>query len=446
MKRVLIGLLLLGLSSELGAQQVPARLSLEDALRIARANNPAVKRATNELDVASAEERRALAAFLPSLNASVLFDGLKSRTLTGRGNFDEPIERPDFIEITSSAANQGVNLQMTLFDGGQTWRRLRASRSNTRAVDARVERAVQQLEADVTRRYYEAVRARQRIELEERLLASRRDQLEVTERQLRVVASGPVDVLGAQVDLAIQEQAVAQARGDAAKQMLLLAEALGIDGELAAELVDSLPPIFDPSDLDVEALVAAALESSPRIREAEAALAAARHSASAARAARFPMITASAGYGRSINRPDYDALFEFDPPNRSLRFSLNAQIPLFTRFQTTASIVQADVTRANAEETLRAERIAVEREVRSALIDLENAYRSVQLADRSAELSAARLEMAREQYRAGARNFTEIQAVADQAARAEREAMERRFAFVSALIDLELRVGRRVRP
>lgn len=446
MKRLLIGLFVLGLASELGAQQVPARLSLEDALRIARVNNPAVRRAANDVDVASAEERRAFAAFLPNLNASLNFSGSKSRSLTGRGNFDEPIERPDFIEFTSSSASQGISLQMTLFDGGQTWQRLRSSRSNARAVTARVDREMLQLEADVTRRYFEAVRAQQRIRLEERLLASRRDQLEVTERQLRVVASGPVDVLGAQVDLATQEQAVAQARGDAAKQMLLLAEAMGIEGELDAELVDALPPIFEPSVLDAEALVALALEASPRIRELEASLAAARQSASAARASRLPSISATTSFGRSISRSELDAFFEMNPPNRGLSFSIGASVPLFSRYQTTAAIVQADVARANAEENLRAGRIAVEREIRSALIDLENAYRSVQLADRSAELSAARLEMAREQYRAGARNFTEIQAVADQAARAEREAVERRFAFVSALIDLELRVGRRVRP
>lgn len=51
------------------AQEVPARLTLEDALRIAQQRNPAYRQALNDVDVAAAEERAGWGEFLPTFDA-----------------------------------------------------------------------------------------------------------------------------------------------------------------------------------------------------------------------------------------------------------------------------------------------------------------------------------------------------------------------------------------
>src|SRR5690606_19122408 len=131
-------------------------------------------------------------------------------------------------------------------------------------------------------RYYLALRARRRIALEEQLLASARERLEMTEEQLRVVGTHPEDVLGAQVDVAQQELALQQARGDARKADLDLRQAMGVEEDVAFELVSDLPALFDPASLDEELLVARAIEAAPGVLAAEADASAAEHRAGSA--------------------------------------------------------------------------------------------------------------------------------------------------------------------
>src|SRR5690606_21364736 len=108
--------------------------------------------------------------------------------------------------------------------------------------------------------------------------------------------------------------------------------------------------------------------------------------------------------------------------------------PLFNRFGTTAQIAQAAATAEDAAEDVRATRLELETQVRSAHIDLVNAYRSLELAEESAQLSRDRLELAQEKFRLGAISFTELQNVTDRTAQAERSALDARFSFISARI------------
>ena len=447
MRWILPTLMLAVVAPAARAQEVPARLTLEDALRIARTHNPAFRQATNAVEVAEAQERQRWGAMLPSLSASLGFSGSNSRSLTGRGQFDEVIVNPEFVEATSSHASQGVSLSMTLFDGGQTLNRLREGRAQTRATDAMVAAREVQLRADVALRFYGAMMQELNIRVEEELLASAREQYELTQRRFEIGAARREEILGAEVDLASQELQTERARSEARKARLQLLREMGVEREVDFSVVGEVPEPFDPGALLADALVEQALTSSPRMRESLATLEARKRNARAVRGARLPTINASTSLGRSIGHPDYGALFDFDPPNRSLSFNLSVSVPVFTRFQTSTAIVAADAQLDDAREQLRAERMALEVEVRSALIDLENAYRAVELAERALALSQERLELTLERYRIGGTvSFVELQNATEAAARSERQAIEARFSFVNALITLESKVGGEVRP
>lgn len=438
---------LLVIAPELSAQEVPAQLTLDEAVRIARTHNPAFRQVLHDVEVAEAQERQRWGALLPSLSASVGFSGSSARTLSGRGEFDEVITNPEFVETTSSSANQGLSLSMTLFDGGATLHRLREGREQTRAVLATVDAREVQLRADVAQRFYTAMMQEQSIGVEEQLLASAREQLEITQRRFDIGAARREEVLGAEVELASQELQMERARNEAHKARLELLREMGIEEEASFTVTGAAPEPFDPAELQADALVERALSSSPRMHEALASLAARERGVSVARAARLPTINASTNLGRSISKPDYNALFDLDPPNRSLGFNLSVSLPLFNRFETSSAIVAADAQLEDAREQLRAVRMALDVEVRSALIDLESAYRSVELAERTLALSQERLELTFERYRIGGTvSFVELQNATEGAARAERQTIDAHFSFVHALISLESKVGREVRP
>lgn len=426
------------------AQGAPRDLSLEDALRLAEAGSPAYLSAQAGVREASARERQSRGAFLPQLSTSLSVGGVLSASRVGEDEFGNPLPAGSVVESTRTDTGHGFSLGIPLFERGRMGE-LRATRADESAAGAtvRVERG--RVRAEVTRRYQDAVRAERLIELEEQLLASARERLDATQRLFRIAAQGMVEVLGAEVEVARQEQAVDQARGEARKARLALGEVMGTLDVADAKLSTGPAEVFDPASLDADSLVERALGAHPRVALASSSVAAADHRVDAARGQRWPKLDASVGYSRSSRRRDYDAFSDFanpfNPFDRALSFGFTVSLPVFDQFRTAAQVAQADAARTRAHETLRSTRLAVEREVRSSLIDLENAYRSSQLSERAAKLSRDRLEMAREQYRLGAISFTELQQVVDRTAQAERDALRARFEFAVALATLEERVG-----
>jgi outer membrane protein len=423
-------------------QQAP--LGLDDALRLAREHNPAFQRTRSDLHVASAAVRSAWGSFLPSINASMGFSGSRSTAVTGLDPFGHPTRLDEPRTARGSSATQGISSGITLFDGAANIGNLRAQRALFAGTGALVDAQEVQLVAQVSREYYQALRATRLIALEEALLESARDRLQRTEQLMRLAARNRVDVLGAQADVAQAEQNVERARGDAAKAHLALAAEIGIEPTTSLVLDSALPPVFDPAELDVDALVAQALVHSPAVRQRAAAADAARHRATAARARRWPTITASAGYNRSMTLQNYGAFGELNPQNYGFSFGLNASLPVFSRFQVSAQVAEAAAAAEDAAHDLRAARLAAERDVRAAVIDLANAHRSLRLAEQNAELSRERQELTQEQYRLGGVTFTELQNVIDRTAQAERQALDARFAFILARLNLEARLGARL--
>jgi outer membrane protein TolC len=436
--------LLVAVSPRLAAQGTPRDLSLDEALRVAEQNNPDYRSVQTGVRDASARERESMGAFLPQLSTSLSFAGTMSARRVGEDEFGNPLPAGEVRESTRSSTGHGARLGIPLYERGRT-SEVKATRADSRAAGSAVLVERGRVRAEVKRRYQDAVRAERLIELEEQLLASARERLDATQRLFRIAAQGMVEVLGAEVEVARQEQAVDQARGDARKAKLALGEVMGTLDVEEAKLTTGPMEVFDPASLGADSLVTLAVRGHPRLAEAASDVAAAGYRVSVARGQRWPKLDASLDYGRSSLRQDYDAFSDFanpfNPFDRDLSFGFSVSLPIFDQFRTSTQVAQADAARTRAQESLRATRLAVEREVRSALIDLQNTFRSSQRSEHAAKLSRDRLEMAREQYRLGAISFTELQQVVDRTAEAERDALRARFEFAIALATLEERVG-----
>jgi len=433
-----LALLLVGAPASASGQQA---LTVEEAIRQARLHSPAYQQALNDLGVADARTRAGWAAFLPSLSLSANTGGGSSTRVTGESDAGEPIRLPSPIEYSNSSSSQTVSLNMTLFEGGRRFHDLGGARADAVATRSRVHASMLSLDAQVASLYWQLVQRERRIAIEESLLAAALEQLEGISRMVAVAAAGPEDVLGAEVDVAAQELALERARGEARKAELALLETMGVQLGQEVEPTSAPPPVIDPASLDREALIARAVEAHPDVVAARAAADAAEDAADAARSGRWPTIGGSASYGRSMGLSSYDALFEPNPENRSFNFGLSVSLPIFNRFQTTTAIATADASWEDAQAEVRARRLAVERAVREALIDLDNAARALALAERSAELSRERVELARERFRLGGISFTELQSVINRAAQAERDALDARFGWAQAWVALDQRTG-----
>jgi outer membrane protein len=428
------------------AAQVPSQLSLEEALAIARTRNPAYLRAIAQSDASGADVRAGFGGFLPDLSASLSWSGNSRTIITGEDDFGQPVRLPDPLTFRSSSAFQSVSSSLVLFDGLRTLNSWRAARAGADAAAAGVAYEAAAVRAEVERRFYSALQARRLIEVEEQLLEISRQQLDATQRLFRVAARTEVDVLGAQVQVSQQEQELARARGEARKAVLSLAEQIGLEQDADFEVVGELPTPFDPSNLDQDSLLARSIGQNPRLGRAAADAAQASFSASAARGRRWPTVSARASFGRNVSLSSYDAVFQLNPQDRSFGFGVDVQIPLFTRFQTSLAVAQAVAQERIAAETLREAELLLDRDVRSAFIDLQTAHRRLQLAQQAVDFSRRRLTMAQQQYQLGTIGFTEFQQIVTSASQDARSLISAELEFARAAVTLEELVGGRVRP
>jgi outer membrane protein len=422
------------------AAGAPESLTLEAAVELALEHSPQFLRQLNQVTATRHAERQSLGQLLPSLSAGMSFSGNTFRSKTAEDEWGRPISETEFVQSTSSNTSQGLSGSTTLFDL-RSIRGYGAARARTAEQAAAVELQAALLRTQVGVDYYDAVLRAELVAVEERGLATARENLAAIRQLLRIAARQPTDVLGAELQVAQAEQSLQRARGAARKAALQLKARMGVAMDRSFDLTSAFPAPFDPARLDLEPLLARAAAGSPRVAQQRAAAEAAERSLGAARAARFPTLTGGYSWMRSANLPEYGAFREWKPENQNWGFRLELGMPLFNRFQTANQVGQAEVEATNASQWLRESRLELEREVRAALIDLENAYTGVQLAERSAEIAREQLRQGQEQYRLNTLDYTALQRMVDQVAAAERDVLQAYHSFAVALLTLEEKVG-----
>lgn len=431
------------------AQQDTLHLTLDRALRLAQANNPAYRQKENSAHAAATTAHAAWMQFLPRINAGLSSGGGSNTTVTGQDSVGRPLRLETATTYQSSHTTQSLSLSLTLFDGFQTLNSAHAASAQRDAAVAAVDAQGLQLEHDIKTDFYTALLNERLIAVEERVLKSYRDRLAATQRRFENAGADQSDVLGAQVAVAQQAAAVAQQQGAAEKSLLVLRQTIGISDTTPISVTGDFPEAFDPTTGDTTALLTRAIEENPGVAQSIATARAAHAAAAAAHATRWPTITGSLNYSRSMSLLNsYQAVTELNPLNHGISFGINVTVPLSTMLQPSQQIAQANAQSANADETLRQQRLVASTDARSALIDLRNAYQQVQLAEQSADLARRRLALSQQRYQAGSTtiNFTELQQIADQEANAERTALRARATFATALATLEQRVGGKVGP
>ena len=422
--------------------QAPRVLSLEDALELASQNNPLLRQAINELELTPAGMRAAWGAFLPSLSLSLGTNVNLNRRLQAEDYFGNPIANPNVEWVTASSSSQSVSAQLDLFEGGARFHQRGAERARGIARERRVATEMIATGARVATSFHETIRQSDLLQLEMEILEGKRLDLESTTRLFELAVGSRVDVLAAELEIQQQERAVRQAENEYAKAVLALrAEIIAPDmGEFTTR--GTLPEPFDPAALDETGLIGRALEQSPTILQNRAQVDVGRASLSAVRSARLPTISLGTYFFQDAYGQEYTAAFNpFATDSRYASARLSLSIPVFTGFSAERNIAEAQVQLANAEEQMRQTRLEIERDVRSRLIDLRGAWDSYRLAERSSEIAEERLRLAREGYRLTTETFADLQLAIEGAANERRTAINARYDFVAARIELEQVVG-----
>lgn len=426
------------------AQQVTGALSLDEALSLAAIHNPVYRQALNTMELSVAERKAAWGAFLPTLSLTVGTSLTANRQTTAFDNFGNPIQNPVTEYRTTSNASQSLSASLTLFEGGKRFHEMGRVGAQATARARAAEADLVAVEAEVRRQYFATLNQLALIEIETEILEGRRVDLEQSRALFRLAdaAVSRVDLQTAELEILKQERVIARARSDYRKAVLQLVTEVG-DPTLGNVLITGeAPDPFDPGALDVEELVRRANAGNATLLQGEADLRVDEFGLRDAKGTRWPTVSLNFTAQQSASAAEREALFDgFPDESRVGRASLNFSLPIFSGFQTSSQVAQADVALRNAEEQLRKTRLDVGRDVRGRFIDLQAAFEDWLIAGREVDLADDRIRLGREEYRLAGRTFTELQTDVKAAAEARRSLLNARYDFLSALIDLEATAG-----
>jgi len=436
------------LAGPVAAQQPGDPLTLDEALTIARVQNPSVRQATNQLSLNEPERWNFLfGELMPSvsLNAfSTGYNGNVQRRATD--NFGNPIESPTADWVYFSNTRQDLTLSWQV-SGPSIFNAMDRRENTLESRSAGVEAAQWTLRGQIHRQFFEAQEQTALLEVEEALLDGRQIDYESAEQRFELAGVSRVEVLNAEVQIQQQQIAIEQQRGAREQALLTLRQTLG--GEEVPGIAEESLPIFEPALLDAERLVGTALSNNPDLRSARANVSDARIQVRESRESWWPTLGVSYRLSRNAQDRETSALLDlgYDEIDIGQNFGVTLSFNAFDNFfgmreQQASSRVQL----ANREITLDQEQLQVEADVRSNLVALQNAWRTLQIADRSEEIAQQATALAREEYALGLLTFEELQETVEQEATARRQALTSRYAFVDALIALEESVGVPVRP
>ena len=411
-------------------------LSLQDALSRATDHNPQYRQALNRMDLERPQRREAWGAFLPSLDFNYGTGQNFRRERVAIDFFGNPIENPSLGTRFSSNASQSITLGIDLLQGGARFHAVDEARALARTTRHAGRKELNTILAEVQVQFLLAQRHKGKLALEADLLAARERDVEVQTRRFELAAIGRSDLLATQLELERQRAAVTRAQGEYEKGILALRKAIG-DPEIGEiDVEEQQPEVFDPASLDLDGLVAAALRDSPKVGEGEAALAMRRAALKKNKATRWPRLSISSNIYRSVNGKDQTALFDLNPRDIYGGLSVNVSVPLFTRFQTSRTIAEADVEVRNATEEISRVQMEVREDILARHVDLETAWATQQERDRQLEIASERLRIVREEYQLATKSVEDLQAAVQEEASALRDAVDQRFEFAAALVRL----------
>lgn len=462
-----------------------ARLSLEEALTLARRSNPTYLQTLEGRKRAGAALRSAYGDFLPSVNSSMT-GGFRQ----GKQQYFNGVP----FGATSDIVNSSYDVSASLTLSGATFLAPRMQRANLNAAEADIAAGEQTLRNNVTQQYLTVLQRQATAELQDTLVATAQTQLDVARIRAEVGSATLLDVQRAEVALGQQRVQALQARNQVEVEKLRLFQALGIEPQAGAALTTEFA--VEQPNLSLDQLVQFAQQQNPSVTALRERATAATLGVRSARTQYLPSLSVRTGIGGATsqflddeyvvsdalrgkqsscrsrnairdavgmptNPAECDAItlssselsavrnanevfpfaFETDP----WQVSATVSLPIFNGFDREQRVQEAEAARAEARHRERAQELQLTADVTSAYLNLTTAYQTVQLQEQNARTAREALRLAQERFRVGASNFVEVSQSRDEFARAEADRINAIYSFHQAFAALENAVGRPLR-
>jgi outer membrane protein TolC len=375
----------------------PLRLTLQDALALARKNEPTYNSVVTAAGVAGETRAQSRDALLPSVNFNTSALYTQSNGVNGV-KFIANNAPHEYV----SQGNVHQILDLAL------WENYRSSAALAAAAKARAEVAARGLVVTVVQNYFALAAAEKKLESASRTADAGEKFLQLTQALEKGGEVAHSDVIKADLQSQERRRQLQEAKLGLLNARLDLAVLIFADFNDHFEVGDDLHGnVALPPQPEFEAQAA---QGNPEIRAALAATQAAAHDVNAARAGYLPSINLDYFYG--IDAPQYAVNGTALSGNRVSNLGSSAiaslSLPVWNWGATQSRVRSAELQRTQAKRELSFAQRKVLAEMRSLYSEAETALNELAGLQRSAELSEESLRLTTMRYQGGEATVLEV--------------------------------------
>jgi len=416
-----------GQQTTVPALQAPATLTLAQAERIAIRNNPDVSVARLVALAQGQEVREARSAWMPTLTGNMTAVDAHQNTRITAGVLNNPSVYP--------RAAGGLSVSQLITDFGRTHNLVLSARSEAQAHLERERATKQDITLAVDQAFYQTLTAQAVLKVAQQTVAERKITAEQVGALAKAKLRSNVDLSFAQVQLSQAQLMLLDARNQAQTAMAALNAVLGFEQDGQYTLVDQAAADLPLPPQDPEPLITQAFAARPDLAAANDDVIAAQHYSKAERDLRMPTISALGALGETpvradqIQSPWYGAV------------GANISVPIFNGFLFNAREREATLRAEAAQQQARSLRDTIARNVRTAVLNTQNAFARIAATQQMLKQSNMALDLSQRRYHLGLSSIVELtqaQLAQTQALIAESNA---RYEYATALAVLRYQLG-----
>jgi outer membrane protein TolC len=386
-----------------GTKDVPATLTLKDALALAEHNDPALLAATSDALAAGEDRKQLRAGLFPSLSARSEYLGTQGNGVLPQGRF---------------VTNDGVHVyrewavvHQDLSPGVLSRVAVERATAAEAVAKAKVEIARRGLRATVTKNYYALIVAQRKYAAAQEALDQAQSSLGVSQKLERGREVAHSDVVKSQMLENAQEQALQEAKLGMENARLELAVLLFRDFDENFAIVDDLDlaPTLPPLD-DVEAMAG---RQNPTLAAAMETLRSTRLDVTIARQAFLPTLTVDAVYGIEANALALHSATAANKelgsfPNLGYFVTAGLSIPIWDWGVRRSKVRQSELKQKEAAVDLSYTQRTLIKNLRNFYYEAQTSHQQIELLRRAVDLASEGLRLSNLRYQAGEATITEL--------------------------------------
>jgi outer membrane protein len=412
------------------AAPAPRTITFNDAIDIALRQNGTLRQAVNAAALDTVSVRQQKMQFLPS----VQFNTSTSQSFQPNANGAASLGSS---AVTSTALNAGVSTSLVLYNGGANSANLKQAQLQQAAGGLDVERTKQSVVFTVVSNYLTLIGDQEQLRVREQTLASEQAMLGEIRAFVQAGRRPIADQYQQQATVASAQLAVVQARNAVELDKVDLIQTLQLDPKGEYDFQAPAAGTGTAAVAPLDNLLDKAFATRVDLQARQTELTASEQGVRAARAARLPTVSVSAGYNTSMNTGNDGAVFDQLNQRQGGSVGVGVSLPIFDRGAVAAETQRAQIAQDNARIALDNQRQQVGLEVRRAYLDWQAAQQQLAAAQAQVDAAQQSLSATQQRYTAGVGTLVELTQARATLAQAQSQLVSARYnlVFQRTLVD-----------